>query len=80
MTIVGVIESLGRNKKPRNGLQLTKRKGILTSTWVLYKQKSDYYYFDICEDFIFDENHRYTYVELLEEFKNDYFEIDMEVV
>lgn len=58
------------------GLELTKRKGILTSTWVIYSIEKMYYYFDINEDFIFDYDHSYTYEELCEEFKNDFFQID----
>jgi hypothetical protein len=59
-----------------HGLELTKRKGILTSTWCIYKRENHFYFFDISEEFIFDENHKYTIQELIEEFENSYFEID----
>ena len=63
-------------KSPNQGLELTKRKGILTSTWCIYKRENYFYFFDISEDFIFDEKHKYTLEELMEEFENGYFEID----
>lgn len=63
-------------KFPNRGFELTKRKGILTSTWCIYKKENHFYFFDISEDFIFDENHKYTLQELIEEFENGYFEID----
>jgi hypothetical protein len=63
--------------KCKFGLQLTKKNGILTSTWVLYFRKGFYYYFDICETFIFDEAHKYTKAEIINYFKNLKFEIDM---
>ena len=63
-------------KSPNQGLELTKRIGILTSTWCIYKRENHFYFFDISEEFIFDENHKYTLEELIEEFENSYFEID----
>ena len=63
-------------KSPNQGLELTKRKGILNSTWCIYKRENHFYFFDISENFIFDENHEYTLKELMEEFENGYFEID----
>jgi hypothetical protein len=74
MTIKEITVEL--EKSPSQGLELTKRKGILTSTWCIYKRENHFYFFDICEDFIFDENHKYTLEELMEEFENGYFEID----
>ena len=63
-------------KTLNQGLELTKRKGILTSTWYIYKREKNFYFFDINEDFIFDDNHKYTLEELIEEFENGYFEIN----
>jgi hypothetical protein len=63
-------------KSPNQGLELTKRRGILTSTWCIYKRENHFYFFDINEDYVFDENHKYTLEELFEEFENGYFEID----
>lgn len=77
MTINEVLNTLDR--KPNSGLELTKRKGILTSTWNIFKKKNNYYFFDVNERIVFNKNHRYTRIELEEEFKNAYFEIDCEV-
>jgi len=77
MNIEQVIEKF--DSKLKNGLQITKRKGILTSTWVIYKRKEFYYFFDICEEFMFDSNHCYSLEELMFEFEGSFFEIDMDV-
>lgn len=61
------------------GFEITKRRGVLTSTWLLYKKEKYYYYFDINEKIIFDENHKYSVEELEMEFQNLYFEIDCEI-
>lgn len=71
--------ALQLNKKVTCGFEITKIKGVLTSTWLIYKKGKHYYYFDINEKIIFDENHKYSIEELVEEFKNSYFEIDCEV-
>lgn len=73
MNITEIVIEL--EKSPNQGLELTKRKGILTSTWCIYKRENHFYFFDISEDFIIDENHKYTLKELIEEFENGYFEI-----
>lgn len=62
-----------------SGFEVTKRNGILTSTWAIYKRNDYYYYFDINEKFDFDENHKYSRQELEEEYKNSYFNIDCEI-
>ncbi len=77
MTINEVLNTLDSN--PNSGLELTKRKGILTSTWNIFKKKNNYYFFDVNEKLVFDKRHSYTRIELEEEFKNAYFEIDCEV-
>ncbi len=66
-------------KKTTCGFEITKRRDMLTSTWLLYKRKNYYYYFDISEKIIFDENHKYSLEELVKEFENSYFEIDCEI-
>jgi len=76
MTIEELILIL--EKKTNCGFEITKRKGILTSTWEIYKRKGFFYYFDVNEKIVFDKNHRYTKEELIEEFKNSYFKIDFE--
>ncbi len=65
-------------KKSNCGFEITKRKGILTSTWEIYKRDNFFYYFDVSEKIIFDENHKYSREELIEEFKNSHFKIDYE--
>ena len=77
MTIEQITEEF--DSKLKNGLQLTKRKGILTSTWMIQKTREFYYFFDIGEEFRFDLRHCYTLDDLLAELENDIFEIDMEV-
>ena len=77
MTIKEIALQLG--KKAISGFEITKRRGILTSTWLLYKKEKYYYYFDVDEKIIFDENHKYSLEELEMEFQNSYFEIDCEI-
>lgn len=71
--------ALQLSKKAISGFEITKRRGILTSTWLLYKKEKYYYYFDVDEKIIFDENHKYSLEELEIEFQNSYFEIDFEI-
>lgn len=77
MTIKEIALQLG--KKTISGFGITKRKGVLTSTWLLYKKEKYYYYFDVNKKIIFDENHKYSLEELEIEFENLYFEIDCEI-
>ncbi len=44
-----------------------------------FQKKNNYYFFDVNEKLVFDKRHSYTRIELEEEFKNAYFEIDCEV-
>ncbi len=76
MTIEELILIL--EKKPNCGFEITKRKGVLTSTWEIYRKKNSFYFFDVNEKIIFDENHKYSKEELIEEFKNSHFKIDYE--
>lgn len=78
MSIKEILSVLDNNIN--NGIEVTKRKGILTSTWLIYKRKNNYYYFDVSEKIIFDKIHRYTRDELEEEFQNSFFEIDCEIL
>jgi hypothetical protein len=71
--------ALELSKKTIIGFEITKRRGVLTSTWLLYKNEKYYYYFDINEKIIFDENHKYSVEELEMEFKNLYFKINCEI-
>jgi hypothetical protein len=77
MTIKELILIL--EKKTNCGFEITKRKGVLTSTWEIYRRNGFFYYFDVNEKIIFDKNHRYTREELMEEFENSYFKIDFEI-
>lgn len=61
------------------GFEITKRIGVLTSIWLLYKKEKCYYYFDNNEKIILEENHKYSVKELEIEFQNLYFEIDCEI-
>nr|WP_315141015.1 hypothetical protein [uncultured Flavobacterium sp.] len=70
--------ALKLNEKINDGFEITKRKGVLTSTWLIYKKSKHYYFFDINEKIIFDENHKYSLKELDKEFQNSYFDIDCE--
>jgi hypothetical protein len=71
--------ALQLNEKVTCGFEITKRRGVFTSTWLVYKKGKHYYYFDINEKIIFDENHKYSLEELEMEFQNSYFEIDCEI-
>jgi hypothetical protein len=77
MTIKEIALQLDKNAI--SGFEITKRRGMLTSTWLLYKKGKYYYYFDVDEKIIFDENHKYSLEELEMEFQNSYFEIDCEI-
>jgi len=76
MTAFEVLNQL--NSSSERGFQLTKRNGILNSTWLIYLEEDFYYYFDIVESIIFNEKHKYSEDEFLKEFENSYFEIDCE--
>ena len=78
MTIREVVKVLNNN--PKIGLQLTKHKGILKSTWAIYIRGNHYCYFDVSEKFIFEKQHRYKENELFNEFKNGIYTIDEEIL
>ena len=67
-----------RNSKSQ-GFQLEKRNGILTSTWLIYKKRDFYFYYDINQKIEFIDNYKYSEEELIEEFKNANFEIDLSI-
>ena len=77
MTIEQLILIL--EKKSDYGLEITKQKGILTSTWEIYKKGKFFYFFDVNEKILFNDNRKYTREELIEEFKNSFFRIDCEL-
>ena len=73
MKIQEIITELKNTKS--EGFQLEKRNGILTSTWLIYKKKDFYYYFDINQKIEFTDEYKYSEEEILDEFKNVNFEI-----
>ena len=77
MTIEELILIL--EKKSNCGFEITKRKGVLTSTWEIYRKNNFFYFFNVSEKIIFDENHKYSKEEIIEEFKNSHFKIDYEI-
>ena len=77
MSIKEVIEELKTNK--HQGFQLEERIGILSSTWLIYKKKEFYFYFDINQKISFVDRYKYSENEILEEFKNSNFKIDLAI-
>ena len=77
MKIQEIITELKNTKS--EGFQLEKRNGILTSTWLIYKKKKFYYYFDINQKIEFTDDYKYSEEEILEEFKNANFEIELSI-
>jgi hypothetical protein len=62
--------------KNTKGLQLSKKSGILNSTWLLYKKNEYYFYFDINQKIEFIDRYKYAENEIIEEFNNSFFTID----
>ena len=58
------------------GLQIEKRNGILTSTWLIYQKKDKFYYFDINQKIEFIKEYCYSESELLTEFANANYTIE----
>lgn len=54
MNIQEIIDNLKKGES--EGLQIQKQNGILTSTWLIYKRKDGYYYFDINQKIEFTKN------------------------
>ena len=77
MKIQQIITELKNTKS--EGFQLEKRNGILTSTWLIYKKKEFYYYFDINQKIEFTDDYKYSEEEILDEFKNANFEIELSI-
>ena len=74
MNINEIINELAINSS--KGFQLSKGKGLINSTWLLYKKKEFYYYFDISQKIEFVDRYKYTSEELVKEFQNSFFTID----
>jgi hypothetical protein len=71
MNIVQIIEKLEQAQP--FGFQITKRTGCLSSTWLLYKRQSVYYFFDINQKIEFIDRYRYTAAELSTEMAGAWF-------
>ncbi len=74
MNILLVIENLKTSNSI--GLQIENRNGLLTTTWLLYKLRDKYYYFDINQKIEFTKEYCYTESELLKEFASEYYTIE----
>ena len=74
MKIQVIIDNL--KKSNSEGLQIHKRNGILTSTWLIYLKENNYYYFDTNQKIEFIEQYCYTEIELINEFNNSQFIIE----
>jgi hypothetical protein len=77
MNIQEVIQELKTSK--HQGFQLEKRNGILSSTWLIYKKKEFYFYFDINQKISFVDEYKYSENEILDKFKSSNFKIDLSI-
>jgi hypothetical protein len=71
MNIVQILEKLEQAQP--FGFQITKRTGCLSSTWLLYKRQSAYYFFDINQKIEFIDRYRYSAEELSTEMAGAWF-------
>lgn len=77
MKIQEIIAEIKNSKS--KGFQLIKKNRMLTSTWLFYKKDGFYYYFDINQKIKFIDAFRYSEKEVLQEFENSVFEIDLTI-
>ena len=75
MTIAEVITEL--NSNDAEGMQLSKRNGMIFSTWLVYQRDGFFYYFDINQKIEFVDRYKYTETELIEYFEGSVFVIDL---
>lgn len=61
------------------GFQLSKRNGLINTTWLLYKKDLAYYFFDINQKIAFEDNYKYSTIELLNELEKASFEIELSI-
>jgi hypothetical protein len=78
MKIEEIIEKLD-SESEYIGFQLSKKKGLIHSTWLLYKKDGSYYFFDINQKIEFIDSYKYSKSEALIEFRNSNFEIDLPI-
>lgn len=74
MNIQLIVDNLKKGNS--EGLQIQKKNGILTSTWLIYLRKDKYYYFDINQKIEFTKDYCYTEAELFLEFANANYKIE----
>jgi hypothetical protein len=74
MNIQLIIDNL--KKSNSIGMQIEKQNGVLKSTWLIYKRKDKYYYFDINQKIEFTKEYCYTESELLSEFTSTNYKIE----
>ena len=75
MKITALISQL--KKTNVSGFQISKKNGLLTSTWLLYKRGDFYYFFDINQKIEFNERYKYSESELINEMRDGAFRIDV---
>lgn len=78
MKIQEIVEKLDTNKK-YIGFQLSKRNGLINTTWLLYKKNDAYYFFDINQKIEFNDSYKYSSSELFNEFDKSNFEIELSI-
>ena len=61
------------------GFQLSKRNGLISTTWLLYKKDMAYYFFDINQKIEFEDDYKYSSIELLNELEKASFEIELPI-
>ncbi|MCP4053692.1 MAG: hypothetical protein GY739_11610 [Mesoflavibacter sp.] len=78
MKIQEILEKLDFEKE-FIGFQLSKKKGFINSTWLLYKKEGNYYFFDINQKVEFIDSYKYSKNEAIIEFGKSNFEIDLPI-
>jgi hypothetical protein len=76
MTIQEIITHFQRDNI--RGFQLSKINGILNSTWLIYKNKEYFFFFDINQKIEFISRYKYNEIELVSEL--NYFNFIIEEV
>jgi hypothetical protein len=78
MKIQEIVEKLNTSKK-YIGFQLSKKNGLLNTTWLLYKKNDSYFFLDINQKIEFDDAYKYSLTELIKELEKSHFEIDLSI-
>lgn len=77
MKINEIINELQSNKI--HGFQIFKRNGILTSTWLIYKKDSFFYFFDINQRIEFLDIYKYSKNEIIQELDGFAYSIELAI-